>query len=69
MAYDNPWADSEPKRLGGPPPKLSTRVNEKLARTKEMASEGMEITKEKTKVAAKKVKEGCSSGIHWMKLR
>lgn len=57
--YDNPWADvayaPQPRRLGQPP-KISDRL--KYA---------AEVTKEKTKVAAKKVKKGASKSWKWMK--
>ncbi|PIN20316.1 hypothetical protein CDL12_06996 [Handroanthus impetiginosus] len=55
----------EPRRLGGPAPKLSTRVSQKFERTKEAASAGVE----KTKVAANKVKKGASAGVNWLKLK
>ncbi|CAI9092813.1 OLC1v1028150C1 [Oldenlandia corymbosa var. corymbosa] len=66
---ENPWSvvdekkaaktpSRQPKRLGDPSPKLSRKVSEKFERTKEVASAGM-----------KKVKDGASTGIHWMKLK
>ncbi|CAA0821073.1 Unknown protein [Striga hermonthica] len=64
---ENPWGQATVKteRLGGPSPKLSDRVTEKLERTKEAASAGVE----KTKAGARKVKEGASSGVNWLKLK
>ncbi|CDP00224.1 unnamed protein product [Coffea canephora] len=65
---ENPWSAAnqnkapksprQPKRLGGPSPKLSRKVSEKFERTKEVASAGM-----------KKVKEGASTSVHWIKLK
>ncbi|KZV36334.1 hypothetical protein F511_25134 [Dorcoceras hygrometricum] len=77
LLNENPFGGStasakpaaEPRRLGGPSPKLSKRLSEKFERTKEVASAGMEKSVEKTKVAAKKVKEGATTGVHWIKLK
>ncbi|KAL2228813.1 UNVERIFIED_CONTAM: hypothetical protein Sindi_1861000 [Sesamum indicum] len=70
---ENPWgqdpAAEQPARLGGPTKTLSRRLSDKFKRTKEAAALGMEKTKEKTKVAARKVKEGASSSINWLKLK
>ncbi|KAL8552717.1 hypothetical protein ACS0TY_001416 [Phlomoides rotata] len=67
---------AQPRRLGGPSPKLSSRVSDKFDRTKEAAAAGMEKTKEvasvgveKTKVAAKKVKQGASTSVNWLKIK
>lgn len=62
---ENPWgsprnkkASREPKRLGDPPQKLSRKVSEKYERTKEAASVGM-----------KKMKDGASTSVNWIKLK
>ncbi|GFP86893.1 hypothetical protein PHJA_000833100 [Phtheirospermum japonicum] len=66
---DKPWGAShtttKTERLGGPSPKLSARVSEKLERSKEVASAGVE----KTKVGVRKVKEGASTGVNWLKIK
>lgn len=72
-AMDNPFADqkpsAQPRRLGGPSPKLSSRVSDKFDRTKEATKEAAAAGVEKTKEAAKKVKSGASNGVNWVKLK
>ena len=62
--YDNPWVDAayapppqKPQRLGQPP-KLADRL--KYA---------AEMSKEKSKTAAKKVNKGATKGWSWIKLK
>ncbi|KAK2994374.1 hypothetical protein RJ640_029489 [Escallonia rubra] len=67
---ENPWAnqgdnlqqpENPPKRLGGNAggsSKLSRKVSEKFERTKVVAASGV-----------KKVKDGASVGVNWVKLK
>ncbi|GAA0156222.1 hypothetical protein Leryth_023850 [Lithospermum erythrorhizon] len=59
---ENPWGRKKnmgsTKRLGDPSPKLTKKMSEKFGKTKEVASSGM-----------KKMKEGTSNGVSWIKVK
>ncbi|OIT05684.1 hypothetical protein A4A49_17534 [Nicotiana attenuata] len=62
MTLNNPWSSEDPNRQLGERPKLSKRVSDKFER-------GMEKTKVAASAGMKKVKEGTTVSVNWMKVK
>ncbi|KAH0684435.1 hypothetical protein R3W88_010572 [Solanum pinnatisectum] len=58
----NPWGSIENSKTLGDQPKLSKRVSDKFER-------GMEKTKVAASAGMKKVKEGTTVSVNWMKVK